>query len=351
MSELFKPGGPHNIKRIGPNQYSMSIAVPKDADGMIARECPSALCSPAYFKVKPGTGVTGGQTEAFCPYCHHRDEPNNFTTKAQIEYAKQIARQEAMNGVDQAIKNALDLGPSGEKTIGGGLISFTISYKPGQRPHIWRPFEEALRRDLTCPKCTLDHAVFGIATWCPDCGSDIFLVHVAKEYQVVKLILSDVENRRARLGARVAARDIENALEDTVSIFEAVLRATTRRHLRAALSSEETEETLRKRIANKFQSIALAADVAQQEFGISLFSALDSDEYETLKLIFEKRHPITHNLGIVDRKYLERVASGELEGRDVHVSVEEVSQAIELCIKVLSDFYLKVFPSALSLQG
>jgi len=349
MSDLFRPGGPYNIKRTGPDKYSMNISLPKDADGMVARECPSQVCSPAYFKVKPGTGITQGQTEAFCPYCSHKDEPTNFTTKRQIEYAKQVATREALEGVDRMMKDTLELGPSGERTIGGGLLSLKISYKPGSRPPVWRPFEEVLRRDLTCPKCTLDHAVFGIATWCPDCGSDIFLTHVSKEYQVVRLILADVDNRRERLGARVAARDIENALEDTVSIFEAVLRAMTRRHLRATFSSEETEEILKKRVANKYQSITLAGDVAQQEFGVPLFSILSSDEYEALKLIFEKRHPITHNLGIVDRKYLEKVASGELEGRDVRVSVEEVSQTIELCLKVLNDFYPKVFTSAIAL--
>jgi len=349
MSELIRPGGPHNIKRNGPDQYSMTISIPKDADGMIARECPSKVCSPAYFKVKPGTGIVQGQNEAFCPYCFLKDEPNNFTTKRQIEYAKELATREVIDGVDRMITDALDLGPSGEKTLGGGLLSLKISYKAGSKPPIWRPFEEVLRRDLICPKCSLDHAVFGIATWCPDCGSDIFLTHVLKEYQVVRLILSDVENRRERLGARVAARDIENALEDTVSIFEAVLRAATRRHLRATFSSEETEDILKKRIANKYQSITLAGDVAQQEFGVSLFSILSTDEYETLKFIFEKRHPITHNLGIVDRKYLDRVASGELEGRDIRVSIEEVSQAIDLSLKVLNDFYPKVFTSAITL--
>lgn len=327
----------------------MSINLPRDADGMLARECPSQVCSPAYFKVKPGTGITQGHTEAFCPYCSHKDDPNNFTTKAQIKYAEQVATREASDGVDRMIKDTLGLGSSGKKTFGGGLLSIEVSYKPGSRTPVWRPFEEVLRRDLTCPKCTLDHSVFGIATWCPDCGSDIFLTHVSKEYQVVRLILSDVDNRRERLGARVATRDIENALEDTVSIFEAVLRATTRRHLRATFSSEETEDILKKRIGNKYQSISLAGDVAQQEFGIPLFTVFSSDEYDVLKLIFEKRHPITHNLGIVDRKYLEKVASGELEGRDVRVSVEEVSQAIELSLKVLNDFYPKVFPSVVTL--
>ncbi|MGA2622539.1 MAG: hypothetical protein ABSF91_01675 [Bacteroidota bacterium] len=349
MSDLFRPGGPHNIKRTGPDKYTMSISLPKDPDGMIARECPSDACSPAYFKVKKGTGITGGQTQAFCPYCYHKDEPKNFTTKGQIQYAKQVATREALDGVDRMINDAFDLGPSGEKTIGGGFLSMKISYKAGSRSPIWQPYEEVLRRDLTCPKCTLEHAVFGIAIWCPDCGADIFLTHVSKEYEVVRLILSDVENRRERLGARVAARDLENALEDTVSIFEAVLRAITRRHLRATLSFEETEEILKKRIASKYQSITLAGEVAQQQFNIPLFSALNSDEHEVLKRIFEKRHPITHNLGIIDRKYLEKVASGELEGRDVRVSIEEISQAIDLCLKVFNDFYPKVFPLAVPL--
>ena len=349
MADLFKPGGPHKIQRTGPDQYSMSIALPTDAQGMLARECPSLTCSPAYFKVKPGTGITKGQEQAFCPYCAHKAEPNDFTTKAQLKYAEELVTSEAMEGIDRMFKEALGLGPSGKKTFGGGLLTMEMSYNPGTKSAVWRPFEEVLQRDLTCPKCSLDHSVFGIATWCPDCGSDIFLTHVSKEYQVVRLILSDVDNRRERLGDRVAVRDIENALEDCVSIFEAVLKTMTRRFLRVAHSSEDTEEILRKRVGIKYQSIPLAAEVAFQQFSFPLFGSLKSEEQEDLKLIFEKRHPITHNLGIVDKKYLEKVASGELEGRDIRVFPEEIAKAIDLCLKVLADFYPKVFPAAIPL--
>lgn len=240
MNELLRQGGPHNIRHTGADQYTMSISIPADSDGMVARECPSGDCSPGYFKVKPGTGVTDGQTEAHCPYCHHKSEPSGFATKRQIEYAKQIVTREATDGIERMMKGALGLGSSGEKTIGGGLFSMKVSYKPGFP--IRRPYGEVLRRDLTCPQCGLEHAVFGIATWCPDCGSDIFLEHVTKECEVVRLILADVENRRERLGARVAARDVENALEDVVSIFEAVLRTITRRYLRNEYSEEQVEE-------------------------------------------------------------------------------------------------------------
>jgi len=89
-----------------------------------------------------------------------------------------------------------------------------MSYKQGSPPHVHRPFEEELRRDLICPPCTLVHAVFGLATWCPDCGQDIFMVHVGKEFEVIRAMLGDVDRRRRELGPRVAARDIENALEE-----------------------------------------------------------------------------------------------------------------------------------------
>lgn len=349
--EIFKEGGPHNTKRTSPGHFSMTVTIPNDSDGMRSRECPSVSCSPAYFKVRPGTGVTGPQTLAYCPYCRHHSDPSDFNTKAQIEYAKQVVAREALGGIDNLIKDSLELGPSGTKTIDGGLFSLEISYKPLSRPPVPRPSGEELRRDLVCPKCGLDHAVFGIATWCPDCGADIFLTHVVKEYDVVQRMLADVDNRRERLGSRVAARDIENALEDTVSIFEAVLRAMTRRLLLLSFPAPDVEDILRKRVANKYQNIDLARDVALNELKVDLFASISSDDLEFLKSTFEKRHPITHNLGIVDRKYLEKAQSGELQGREVRVTPEEVSHTIDLCLGIIRDIYPRVFPPAANLSG
>jgi hypothetical protein len=62
-----------------------------------------------------------------------------------------------------------------------------------------------------------------------------------------------------------------------------------------------------------------------------------------LSLTFEKRHPITHNLGVVDRKYLERVHSGELQGREIRITPDEVVEAIGLCGRVFADIYAKLF--------
>ena len=69
----------------------------------------------------------------------------------------------------------------------------------------------------------------------------------------------------------------------------------------------------------------------QKHFQIQPFAGIEAGEIlEEARTVFEKRHPITHNLGVIDRKYLERVRSGELEGREVRITPWEVEQAIEL---------------------
>jgi hypothetical protein len=224
------------------------------------------------------------------------------------------------------------------------MFSINLAYKSGGRPEVSRPVEEELRRDVRCPHCTLEHAVFGLATWCPDCGRDVFEEHLDAEFQVARRILAAVEERRSTLGPRVAARDIENTLEDTVSVFEAVLKFLVRRHLVAAgRATDEVDKLLEKTIRSQFQNPELASRLWLEHLGLSLFDEVPPNVVATVSRTFAKRHPITHNLGVVDRKYLERVESGELHGREVRVSVAEVEAAIESTATVLTTVYRRLF--------
>jgi hypothetical protein len=338
--ELFEEGGPLNVKRTSQDNYEMRVSIPVDEDGMVGRECPREDCSPGYFKVKTGTGITENQEIAFCPYCQTEAEPGDFITQAQKDYAIALVRNNAIDGVNRMLKKSLGLGSTGKRKIGGGLFSIEMSLKPGRPDYVPRPIEEELRRDIVCPNCGLVHSVFGLATWCADCGQDIFLVHVDKEFQVVEKMLSVVDRRRDELGARVAGRDIENAIEDTVSIFEAVMKIITKRHLsKQSVQSDEIADILEKHIRNQYQNVKSAQEVFKKYVGIDLFDDLSSVSLEALTVIFEKRHPITHNLGVVDRKYLARARSGELQGREIRVSSQEVFDVIEIARSVISSAY------------
>lgn len=333
---LFRKGGPHNVKSLGNDQYQMSITIPKDRDGRVARECPNTLCSPAYFKITPGTGITEGQELAYCPYCGFEAEPSDFTTKEQIRYAEDIMLKEAEGSINAMIKDAFRLGPSGKKKMGDGFISMEMSFKPGTRSHVRRPYEDEVRRDVVCPHCTLDQTVFGLATWCSDCGKDIFLTHVSTEIAVIQRMLDDVDRREQELGKRVAAKDLENCLEDAVSIFEASVKALVRRALTKHGDEPSNVGAQMKKIGNSFQNTERSKEHLLKLFN---YSPTQMDLWERLSGCFEKRHPVTHNLGVVDRKYLERAKQAEQEGREVRISEDEVALLLEDIYSAISDIH------------
>ena len=260
MSKLFRPGGPLKMRDKGNDRYQASVTLPRDQHGRIERACPTNTCTPGTFKVMPGTGLTN-QTAAYCPYCRHEAEPENFATQEQLRFAKDSVLREAHKGVQDMISDAFGLGPSGKREMGGGLISMELSLKRAPLPMVCPPRSEEVRRDVVCPACTLNQSVFGFAIWCADCGGDIFVTHVAGELNIVRRMVGDIDRRRAELGQRVAARDLENCLEDAVSIFEAAMRAITRRHLAASAMTPTDVEAKLKKLGNAFQNITRTHDV------------------------------------------------------------------------------------------
>ena len=156
-------------------------------------------------------------------------------------------------------------------------------------------------------------------------------------------MLGDIQRRRENLGARVAAKDMENCLEDTVSIFEAVLRALMRRYKRKGGESEEEIDEHFRKIGNAFQNVSRSIDIFDKNVGLPLFDGQPEQNIARLSQIFEKRHPITHNLGVVDKKYLEKVRTAEEEGKVVLVSVDEIQYAIDALLSVFKSLYARMF--------
>lgn len=340
--DIFKEGGPLKGRRTGPNQFTFTVPIPDD--GRRAHECPNGDCSPGYFKVVPGTGLKGEST-MFCPYCRREAPPESFATEEQLRYAKEVVGREAFAQIQEALKRSLGLNSSGSRSIDGGLISIDMSLKASPPSVPRRPREDELRRDVVCPHCTLDQSVFGLATWCADCGRDIFLTHVKGEQTIVRSMLSDIPRRREVLGSRVAAKDLENCLEDSLSIFEAVLKLIFLRFLQGlGLQQDQCAERLR-RAGNSFQNLGKARDIIFDGFKFELLEALTEDERYTLEVIFNKRHPIAHNLGVVDKKYLAAARSGEAEGREVELAASDIEKSLDLSFRIFSSMFERL-PSA-----
>jgi hypothetical protein len=252
---------------------------------------------------------------------------------------------QAHEGVERMMKEALGLDTQGRRQLVGGLLNVSIEMKPSSKPHVWRPWETILKRDAVCPRCELDQSVYGLAVWCADCGGDIFSTHILGELNVIRAMLADVPRRRELLGERAAAKDVENALEDLVSVFEAVLKIDLQRFMQFNGVADSEIEAKMRRIGSRMQSVSNAQTIVPGHCnGNQLFA--DVSVLQKLDAMFQKRHPITHNLGVIDRKYLDRVRSGEAEGREVRVDQGEVERAAEVVFLVLEDLHLRLFPDS-----
>lgn len=109
----------------------ISVPIPKDDGGFMGRECPEKDCE-GYFKIKPGTGLTGEDLPCHCPYCGHAGPMNQFWTKEQIEYAKSVALRRVSEAFVRDLKQLeFDHRPRGAFGIG-----ISMKLKPGTPPPI-----------------------------------------------------------------------------------------------------------------------------------------------------------------------------------------------------------------------
>lgn len=106
-----------------------------------------------------------------------------------------------------------------------------------------------------------------------------------------------------------------------VSIFEASVKTIVRRAFTERGQSSDEIESHFKKIGNSFQSVERTKAQLIGLFGLDLGQ---EKLWDSLSASFKKRHPVTHNLGVVDRKYLQRGQEAEREGHEVHLAASEI---------------------------
>jgi hypothetical protein len=233
----------------------INVSIPTDDEGYIGRECPIGACE-GYFKVKPGTGLTGKDLPCHCPYCGHVGSPNNFFTKDQIEFAKSVAFRELVDAFrDELKKLKFDIKPQGPLGIG-----ISMKLKPGEPIPLKRYRERTLETHVCCSNCSLDYSVYGVFAFCPDCGNHNSFQILQKNVDLVRKQLLVAE---AQVDNDFKRHLIEDALENCVSTFDGFARETCR--IRACRSVDPSK------CANmSFQNLRRAADKVSSLFGVDI---------------------------------------------------------------------------------
>lgn len=347
--ELIQNPSLSTDRKAANDEFAFYAAIPPDADGRIAHECTKADCSPGYFKVKPGTGLIG-QTQTYCPYCREEARSGELATQEQKHRAKEPLMRKAKHEIHRSAWNGLRIGSSGKKRLYHYFTAFDSGAKLSVQEDTCRPFEESLRRDVICPKCTLVHSVYGLATWCPDCGKDIFTTHVLGAINVIEFMVVDVDRRLKELGRRVAAHDLENALDNLVSMFETAMKIDLRRYLKGKGHNLEQIDAAMKKIGGRSQSVTDAVVMISSLCGGTSLLAPDSAQERKLDRVFQKRHPANRNPGVADRKLLETKRTGVRGGQAVRIEKGEILEAAQIAFELLSEFHARLFPSPFSIR-
>jgi len=315
----------HNLHRLG---NRIPISIKPDEDGFTGRECPNPECE-GYFKVQFGTGLKGENLPCHCPYCGHESGQNEFWTKEQIEYAKSIAHEQITDAIFKDLKSLeFESKPKGAFGIG-----ISLKLQPGRPVPIRYYREKQLETILICNQCTLRYAIYGIFAFCPDCG-----VHNSKQILEKNLELAKKQlELSAKLDDGLIETLINDALENVVSAFDGFGRELCKVRYK---SSNNPDEALKIR----FQNLDGAKNKIIQIFGVDFSQGLSSDKWDFAIKEFQKRHLVSHKMGIVDQEYIDK--SHDLDakvGRKISIALEEVEQLITVISK-LADYIVNMLP-------
>lgn len=318
-------------------QMTFRITIPPNEEGMIGRECPRSECQ-KYFKVRSGTGIVDENYQvAYCPYCQYEGAPDQFYTKEQIEYAKSIAFRKISDIVHGELKKLE------RYSFKSGFISMNIEVKRNLPPLIRHYVEKQLQENVICDNCGCEYAIYGIFAICPDCGRSNAHWVLKSNLELIKkqIDLKDkLYNKFGKeyrndletiLDEKLEVKFMEDACENMVTVFEAFCKEIYTRN------KDEAADPSKRRRRNAFQSLDASNDIFLSQFGFDIFDGISTQDVDALYLVFNKRHIITHNLGIIDEKYVQNTGiRGNILRHKVDISKDEIVSSL-LCIERIAE--------------
>lgn len=313
------------FSRLDGRENRISITLPEDENGLTSRKCPNQKCN-GIFKVKFGTGLKGDDLPCHCPYCGFTGDMGDFNTPEQQKYIESVALRYVQGIIQEDLKR---WGRKIERSMSGGFLSAKVKVS-GQPIPLQIYQEKQIETHVTCEKCTLEYAIYGVFAFCPDCGSHNSLQILNKNLELVQKILTFAATLPDQ---EVGQRLIENALENTVSAFDGFGRATC-----AAFCGKATDPEKAKALS--FQNILGAQTNVRTLFGLDIASAVEEGQWETVNRGFQKRHLIAHKMGVIDDDYVKKAKDpAVIIGRKVVVRPDEITEMTQLLATIGKQFY------------
>ncbi len=279
---------------------TVSVPIKADAKGYMDMQCPAKACE-FLCKVNEEDWKNICKDESvWCPMCRHEAPPNQWFSIAQVEHAQKEAISMLQGEINQAMRS--DASIFNRQQPRGGLISMSMEVKGGShRTYVLpAPAAEAMQLEIQCEACAARFAVIGSAYFCPACG-----------FNSVKRTFADsLRKIRAKKDGEDAVR---TALSEVIGKDEAELTCRSLREscLTDGIAAfqkycEGLYEPFGSAPMNSFQRIDDGNDLWRRALGAGYYDWLSSPEARDLMILYQKRHLLAHQEGIVDERYLQK---------------------------------------------
>lgn len=325
---------------------TISIELPLDDDGYLDRKCPSEVCAHEFKVLFDDWRDKVPDERAFCPFCGHEDDPQDWNNAEQQEYIEKKGIQHLSGILDKAFESDARrfnrqqrMRPRGEVID----ISMSMQYKP-DAPILAVPpaAAEALRQRFKCDKCECRWSSLGASFFCSACGHNSVETAFATTLSTVREFLGSIPSLRTSLGEAVGVDAAETTIRQLVEDqFARIVGAFE--SYSEALFDELPSASNHPKKGSVFQRIPDASDLWRAAGGKGYDDFLSAQELTQLALFVQQRHVLGHNQGVVDQKYIDR--SGDTRyrpGQRLVIRAEHVLSLVELAEKLGRELRLHV---------
>ena len=280
---------------------SLPITIRSDEKGYFDRECPNEDCLYTFKVLLRDWEKKVSDDEVHCPLCGHVDTADKWWTQQQLEQLNPIITGFAENYIQESLNKVF--ADFARSTRHNKFIR--VTYKPGRRVSFSNnPIgqREEWETEICCEKCGTHYSVIGSAYFCPCCGFNSAVNSFNDSLDGIEKMLESLREMKAMLtdkynadSAETMCRSmLESSIGDMVSAFQKF----------ASCKYEELSGKTSR--VNDFQIVDKGSKLFEEETGKKYSDWLTAGELAFIKLMFQRRHLLEHNNGMVDQQYLNK---------------------------------------------
>ncbi len=181
------------------------------------------------------------------------------------------------------------------------------------------PANRAFDQEFICPRDNTEFKTYGAINRCPVCA-------IENPREVMNTCAD-----RVLASTSIQSDDLSEMLGSLVSTFDGVMRQCNIIAIQNAASLHSSHPRVR-----SFQDVATAQQTLASLLDISKYVLSWPQFLET----FQKRHALSHNLGVIDHKYVDKTGvSTSQVGKKVQLSKQEIDQFANDCKGIVRGYF------------